>query len=108
MISGVCSIKSYLEEDVLRQKYLVEELSIRKISEDLMCSKSTVVKYLQLYNIRSRKRGSTEISAPNPRYGERRYGNKIVINSREKKVIDLITQLHKKGFSNRAIGRVLD
>ncbi len=108
MISEVYIGKPYFEEDVLKKKYLIEKLSIRQIAEEFSSSKSTVLKYLQLYKIKFKKRGSSELAKPNPAYGERRYGNKLIKNQKEVEVIDLILKLHKSGQSYRAIARTLN
>ncbi len=97
-----------LNEDVLRQKYLVERLSIRQIAGELVSSKATISKYLHRYGIKVKKRGTKELAPPNPAYGERRYGNRVVKNHEEQKVISLILNLHEAGYSFRAIARTLN
>lgn len=108
MISEVYIGKPYFEEGVLKQKYLVEKLSVRQIAEEFSSSKSTILKCLKFYKIKSRKRGSLELAKPNPAYGERRNGNRLVKNQKEVEVIDLILKLHKSGQSYRAVARTLN
>lgn len=97
-----------LTENVLRQKYLVEKFSIRQIAEEFSSSKTTVRKYLYDYKLKIRKRGVRELNPPNPVYGEKRYGNRVIKNHEEQKVIEFILRLHRAGHSFRSIARTLN
>ena len=97
-----------LSENVLRRKYLEEQRTIREIADEFMCSKSKISHYLHLYGIKTRRLKNSELVVPRPAYGERRYGNKLVKNQKEQKVIGLMFNLARAGYSYRSIARTLN
>jgi proline dehydrogenase len=98
---------SPINENVLKQKYEVERLSMREVATQLASSKTTIRKYLLKYNIPIRETGKAS-NLDSRVYGQKKISNKKMDHKREQRVIDSIIKMHKEGLSCRATSRVLN
>ena len=104
--STTCITSHQISEGVLRQKYLVDQLSMRDIARELACSKTHIRDLLLKYNIPLRQ--------PNIRhnkwhaYGKRRVGGKTIDHKGELRTIATIKQMYREGMGTNAIARFLN
>ena len=98
---------SFIHEGVLRQKYLVDRLSIRDIAREFACSKTRVRDILLNYNIPLRRRSQP----PQDRwttYGKRRLKGKVIDHKAELRAVATIKQMYAEGNNTSAIARILN
>ena len=97
----------YISENVLKQKYLADGLSMRDIAREFSCSKTYVRGMLLSYKIPMRRtsdyRGSRWFA-----YGKRRVGGKVVDHKGEQRAIASIKKMYAEGMSASAIARCLN
>jgi len=104
--STACITSRQIPESVLRQKYLVDQLSMRDIARELACSKTHIRDLLLKYNIPLRQ--------PNRRYnkwhayGKRRVSGKTIDHKGELRTIATIKQMYREGIGTNAIARFLN
>ena len=107
MESSACISPSFISEGVLRQKYLVDRLSMREIASELACSKARVRDQLLNYNIPVRRRSQP----PQDRwttYGKRRLKGKVIDHKAELRAVAAIKQMYGEGMNTSAIARCLN
>ncbi len=107
IISNTSLNKIEITEDLLKEKYTQNMLSMRDIAKQLSCSKTQVRKLLIKYKIPIRG------SSIRPKNNFRTYGNKknkghIVHDRKEAQTIKIIKNLYSEGMSTRSIARILD
>ena len=98
---------SFIPESVLRQKYIVDRLSLQDIAKEFSCSKTRVRDQLLRHNIPLRRRSQ----APQDRwttYGKRRLKGKIVEHKAELRAVATIKQMYAEGNNTSAIARILN
>ena len=98
---------SFIPESVLRQKYLVDRLSIRDIAREFACSKTRVRDQLLRHNIPLRRRSQP----PQDRwttYGKRKVRGKIIDHKAELRAVATIKQMYAEGNNTSAIARILN
>ena len=105
--SITCITYSSITEDLLRQKYLGNRLSIRDIAREFSYSKTRVRKLLLKHNIPLRNRSERYGSRWLP-YGKRRTGGKIIDHKGELRTIATIKQMYADEISIAAIARFLN
>lgn len=105
--SVVCTLPIYKSKSFLHQKYVVEGLSIKEISELTFSSRSAITNALKEYGYSIEKvTKAKRIKVPV-------YGTKIIKRNkenhlREQRVIDSILEMHKSGNGPCAIARILN
>ena len=62
--------KNILTKDLLEQKYLIENLSIRKIAKEMKCGYGTILRYLKKYDIPRRTQSEAMKGKPSPMKGK--------------------------------------
>ena len=102
-------VPKHRDEIFLRQKYLVEGLSTRQISDLIFSARSTVVEALKGFGIPLRDVDRT----PWYRRGQVGYGTRVVngrvtVNQREVDTIEHMAELRDKGFSYWKIAEILN
>lgn len=105
MISRVQYLPLVKQECFLRTKYEAEGLSPKEIAALTFSSRSTIVKYLEAYNIALRKEDSFCGSLP---FGKRWKDRQITINTREQVAIAKAKELRGQGLSFEKIARVMN
>lgn len=101
------SPQTKLNEVVLRQKYVVEGLSLKQISIEFLYSKNTIRKQLIGYGIPLRQSHKQHGRHATPRYGTKVVKGKVVSHLAEKRVVDTVIELRNKGFSFKQIADFL-
>lgn len=110
MISSIQYTPLYRNKEFLHQKYVVEKLSTVEISQLILSARSTVSKYLTLYEIPLRE--SDRMIKKKPGYGLA-YGKRIVnrqeiLHKREQDNIGKMKELRGQGFSYWKIADVFN
>ena len=97
----------YISENVLKQKYLADGLSMRDIAREFSCSKTYVRGMLLSYKIPTRRTSDYRESRWFA-YGKRRVSGKTVNHKGEQRAIAAIKKMYSEGVSISAIARFLD
>ena len=105
--SITCITYSSITEDLLKQKYLDNRLSMLDIASEFSYSKTHVRDLLLKHNIPLRKR-SERYSSHCLTYGKRRAGGKIIDHKGELRTIATIKQMYADEISIAAIARFLN
>ena len=106
MVSSCSTTSLFIPENVLKQKYLEDRLSIRDIAHAFACSKTHVRDLLLKHNIPLRQ--------PHKRYnrwytyGKRRIGSNTIDHKGELRTIATIKQMYGEGMNTSAITRCLN
>ena len=98
---------SLISEGVLRQKYLVDCLSMRDIASEFACSKTRVRDLLLKLNIPIRPRSQLP-QHRSTTYGKRMVKGKIVDHKTELRAVATIKQMYLEGMNTMAIARCLN
>lgn len=100
MISTVQATPLYENEEFLRDRYLLKQLSTRQIATEIRSARSTVKDALRRFGIPMRSEGhARKLSKGQLAYGERLVCGKIVPHKAEQKVIQKILKRHRFGSS---------
>ena len=105
VISSIKHIPLVKQEFFLRQKYLEERLSVRKIAALTFSARQTVMAYLKKYDIPLR---ATDTRLGPPRYGERKVNGKIQAHKGQAQVIQKIQSMRAKNMSYENIANALN
>jgi len=97
-----------LKVDFLHQKYVVEGLSIRQISELTASSKDTIRTALHRNKIEVRERGQHHGNPSQLKYGMKRNKLNSDVHKTKQRTIDSVRQMRQEGLSLRAIARCLN
>ena len=106
MVSSCSTTSLFIPENVLKQKYLEDRLSMREIAKEFACSKTYIRDLLLKHEIPLRQ--------PHRRYniwytyGKRRVGGKTIDHKAELRTIATIKQMYSEGVSTSAIARFLN
>ncbi len=92
----------------IQHKYLVEELSVKQIAQEILCSKMAVLNALARFGIPIREPHQHHGNPSQPRYGQKFQKRKLVEHKVEQRVIHGVKQLHEKSLSLRQIAMVLN
>lgn len=92
---------------MFQELYVKKGFSTRQISKQILCSKSTVDKYLNLYDIVPRVKSQHHGNPAQPRYGQKRRKNGVIEHKAELRAIKAIFQMHEEGLSLRGIAKCL-
>jgi len=99
----------FKDKAFLHQKYVVEKLSSQQIADLCFSSRPTISKYLRLHKIPLRDSNDRlAINKGQLAFGERSSNGAICQNQSELRVVKLICDLRKKGYSLRQIAAWLD
>jgi hypothetical protein len=93
----------YKNRDFLLQKYVQEKLGIEEIFRQVFSSPSTILKYLELYNIPVREVGSNQTRKRGLAYGSKCIKKEEFDHKREFDNISKIKELRDKVFSYHKI-----
>ena len=114
VLNGEFTMESYvylprviISEDVLRQKYLENCLSMRAIAKEFMCSKSQIRNLLLMHEIPFRQQSKYHRDHPRS-YGKRRVKGDVIEHKNELRIIETIKGMYEEGMTARAIARTLD
>ena len=107
MTSSIYIASPPIPEGVLRQKYLVDRLSMREIAREFACSKTRIRDMLLNYNIPLR-RPSQPPKSRWTTYGKRKVRGKIVDHKAELRAVATIKQMYAEGVNTSAIARFLN
>jgi len=107
MKSNAYTTSESLSDDVLRQKYLENRLSMRDIAREFMCSKTQVRSLLLKYQIPLREPSKCHKDHSRS-YGKRKVNGEAVDHKKELRIIETIKKMHEEGMGARAIARTLD
>lgn len=91
----------------LTQKYVVEGLSARQIAREIFSSKMAVLNGLARFGITVREPHFHHGHPSQPRYGQKFRNHKLIEHKTEQRIINVVKELHEKGFSLRQIAKVL-
>lgn len=109
IISNIQQLPLYKSECFLREKYLEEKLSARQIAALTVSARSTILKYLEEYDIPMRSEDETLLhNKGQMAYGERLVNRQIIAHQREIETIEKIRALRKQGLSYWKISDVLN
>ena len=90
---------------VLRQKYVVESLTINQIAGLTLSSRSTVIKYLKVAKIPIR---AEEHRRGGATYGLRKLNGRFVTSQKERELLNKIKMLKSQGLSGQQIADLLE
>ena len=107
MKSYTCITSESISGDVLRQKYLENNLSMRDIAKEFMCSKTQVRNLLLKHEIPLRE-PSKYHKDHSRSYGKRQFNGEAVDHKKELRIIETIKAMNEEGMTARAIARTLD
>jgi len=108
IISNTYITSQTISKAVLKQKYEVEQLSLRQIAKDLSSSKTTIRNYLIKFNIPIKEAGRNRDPSIKRKYGEKLLNGKLIEHKQERRVIDSMLEMKEEGLSYSAIARVLN
>ena len=109
IISSISNIPLYKNESFLRQKYLVEKLSISQISGLAFSARSTVLKHLGDFDIPIRSQGEAHrLNCGQLRYGEKKRKGHSVQYLVEAQNIKKMQTLRSQGYSYWKIAEVFN
>ena len=98
----------YLSAEFLRQKYVVENLSLAELAEMIGPAKSTVSKYLKRFDIPMRGTGQNVRPVRTVRYGYRLEGRRVVPHAGEQETIRKMQNLREEGYSYWRVADILN
>ena len=96
-----------ISENVLKQKYLTNYLSIREIAKEFSCSKTKIRDLLLKYKIPLRQPSRYHQRYDSRTYGKKKINGKTIDHKRELKTIETIKKLYIKGINPNTIAKVL-
>jgi hypothetical protein len=108
MISRVQAVPLFRSYSYLHQKYVVEGLSIKQISQEIVSSRTAVAKYLKEHGIPLRHDDPEHKYPSRQRYGQLMRRRQIVAHGREHETIKKMRELRAQGFSYWKIADVLN
>lgn len=92
----------------LHQKYVLERLSTKEISDLISSSRSTVSKYLRRFGIPIRPQDQEHRSRSQLRYGEAWRNRQVAVHKKELETLARIRKLRNEGLSYWKIADVLN
>ncbi len=107
IFSGIRQLPRYRSESFLRQKYLVERLSIKEIAAEIFSSRTAVASALKRFGIPIRPSDVTHKTRAQLRYGEAWRNRQVVVHKREQENLAKMQKLRDQGFSYWKIADVL-
>lgn len=108
VISSINTVPPVRQESFLRQKYEVEELSIRQIAAITFSARSVVSRYMKEFGIPLRDRDTAlRLNKGQLALGERLTRQGVVCHRGESETIALIVKLRSKDYSYRQIAAEL-
>ena len=108
MISTINTIPLFKNKEFLHQKYMVEKLTCEEIAKEIVSARSTVLKYLKLYNIPVREVGSNQTRKRGLAYGIKCVKKNELEHKREIENIFKMRELRDKGFSYHKIAAIFN
>ena len=107
IISILKTLPITFNEAVLHQKYVLEKRSLRQIAAEFSSSKTAVREALIRFGIPLNRHGTFANRVHSLPFGKRCVEGTVIEHKGEAHVIDSMLKMHREGFSNCAIARVL-
>lgn len=108
MILNICDLPPYKNRFFLHQKYVVEKLTCEEIAKEIFSARTTVLKYLKLFNIPVREVGNNQKRKRGLAYGKKIRNRHMEDYTREQENIKKMKELRDKGFSYHKIADVFN
>ena len=108
VISSIRDTPLFKVKSFLYQKYVVENLSTRQISDQIFSARSSVMKHLKRFEIPLRPEDEESNRRRSPAFGQRRTGSYTITHKRELDIINKMQKLRTEGLSYWKVADVLN
>lgn len=98
------SIFPHKSKSFLYQKYVEEKMSCQSIADEVGCSRSTILKYLKFFGIKSIAPGQNRKRKRGLAYGVKNEG----VHKRELQIIQRMKEFRAKGYSYEKIAKIFN
>jgi hypothetical protein len=99
VISSIKQTPEFKNRTYLYEKYVIQGLTPGQIAKEILSARSSVLKYLRIYNIPLRPADEESTRRRPPAFGERRLSGKVVTNILELRVVEMMKDLRSEGLS---------